>query len=84
MKSSIKNNLEKKIGWKIARVVKEDDNGIEIETENNKIGKINLNNNDWIKTKENGKKFRNGDLIYVKETLTPFMMLNNCPLLTEQ
>ena len=78
-KSQIKNNLEKKIGWEIARVVKEDDNGIEIETENNKIGKINLNNNDWIRTKENGKKFRNGDLIYVKETFNSFYDVKQLP-----
>ena len=78
-KSSKKNNLEKKIGWKIARVVKEDDTGIEIETENNKIGKINLNNVDWIKTNENGKKFKIGDLIYVKETVNSFYDVKQLP-----
>ncbi len=78
-KSSIKNNLENKIGWVIARVVKEEDTGIEIETEDNKIGKINLNNIDWIKTKENGKKFRIGDLIYVKEIADSFYDVKQLP-----
>ena len=79
LKSSIKNNLEKKIGWKIARVVKEDDTGIEIETENSKAGKINLGNVDWIKTNENGKKFKIGDLIYVKETVNSFYDVKQLP-----
>ena len=78
-KSLIKNNLEKKIGWKIAKVVKEDDTGIEIETENGKVGKINLGNIGWIRTKENGKKFRIGDLIYVKETVNSFYDVKQLP-----
>ncbi len=78
-KSSIKNNLEKKIGWEIARVLKEDDAGIEIETENSKVGKINLNNIDWIKSKQNGKKFKVGDLIYVKKTVNSFYDVKQLP-----
>ncbi len=77
--SSIKNNLEKKIGWKIARVLKEDDTGIDIEIKNSKTGKINLGSIDWIRTKENGKKFRIGDLIYVKETVKPFYDVKQLP-----
>ena len=78
-KSSIKNNLEKKIGWEIARVLKEDDAGIEIETENSKVGKINLNNIDWIRSKQNGKKFKVGDLIYVKKTDNSFYDVKQLP-----
>ena len=78
-KSLIKNNLEKKIGWEIARVIKENDTGIEIETENSKVGKINLGNIDWIRTKENGKKFNIGDLIYVRETVNSFYDVKQLP-----
>ena len=38
-KKSIKNNLEKKIGWEIAKVLKIDYSGIEIETENKAANK---------------------------------------------
>jgi len=78
-KSLIKNNLEKKIGWEIARVLKEEDTGIEIETENNKFGKINLNNINWIRSKQNGKKFEVGDLIYVKKTASSFYDVKQLP-----
>ncbi len=78
-KSSIKNNLEKKIGWEFARVLNEDDTKIEIETENNEVGKINLNNINWIRTKDNGKKFRTGDLIYVKKTANSFYDVKQLP-----
>ena len=78
-KSLIKNNLEKKIGWEIARVLKEEDTGIEIETENNKFGKINLNNINWIRSKQNGKKFEVGDLIYVKKTANSFYDVKQLP-----
>ena len=78
-KKSIKNNLEKKIGWEIAKVLKIDYSGIEIETENNKVGKINQNSIDWIKPKENGKKFRIGDLIYVKQTNDSFYDVKQIP-----
>ncbi len=78
-KGSIKNNLEKKIGWEIARVLKEDDSGVEIETEKSKVGKINLNNIDWIRSKQNGKKFKVGDLIYVKKTANSFYDVKQLP-----
>ncbi len=78
-KNSIKNNLEKKIGWEIAKVVKESETGTEIETESGKVGKINLNNIEWIRTKDNGKKFRIGDLIYVKETFKSFYDVKQLP-----
>ncbi len=78
-KSLINNNLEKKIGWEIARVVKIDYSEIEIETENNEVGKINLNSIDWIKPQENGDKFRIGDLIYVKQTTNSFYDVKQLP-----
>ena len=79
-KSTIKNNLEKKIGWEIARVIKFDYPNVEIETENNIFGKINLDNIDWIKPIENGKVFKTGDLIYVKQTKKSFYELKQLPL----
>ena len=78
-KSLIKNDLEKKIGWEIARVIKEDDSEIEIEKVNGKLGKINLSNIDWIRPKENGKKFKIGDLIYVKETINSLYNVKQLP-----
>ena len=78
-KNLINNNLEKKIGWEIARVIKIDYSGIEIETENNKVGKINLNSIDWIKPQENGNKFRIGDLIHVKQTTNSFYDVKQLP-----
>ena len=62
-----------------ARVLNEDDTKIEIETENNEVGKINLNNINWIRTKDNGKKFRTGDLIYVKKTANSFYDVKQLP-----
>ncbi len=63
----LKNNLEKKLKWKLARIIKADRNGIKIETENDKIGEISLSSLDWIKS--NGKEniFKVGDIIYVKQ-----------------
>ena len=58
----IKNNLEKKIGWEIARIIKVDDSKIEIETENNKKGEINLSSIDWIKNSKMEKNFKVGDI----------------------
>ena len=71
--------MKKKIGWEIARVLKEDDSGIEIETEKSKVVKINLNNIDWIRSKQNGKKFKVGDLIYVKKTVNSFYDVKQLP-----
>ena len=78
-KNSIKNNLEKKIGWKIAKVIEVDFPNIKIETENNKLGKINLDSIDWIKTNENEKIFEIGDLIYVKHTKNSFYDVKQLP-----
>tara|TARA_B100000963_G_scaffold45701_1_gene34110 strand:+ start:791 stop:3133 length:2343 start_codon:yes stop_codon:yes gene_type:complete len=66
-RNSVKNNLEKKINWKIARVIKIDDSKIKIETEDNKIGDINLNTQNWIKSSEKNKILKVGDIIHVKE-----------------
>jgi len=65
--STFKNNLEKKIGWKLARIIKFEGNEIKIETENDKIGKINLLSLGWIKSVDKEKSFKVGDIIYVKQ-----------------
>ena len=79
-KNSIKNNLEKKIGWKIAKVIEVDYPNIKIETENNEFGKINLDSIDWIKSNENEKIFKIGDLIYVKQTKNTYYDVKQLPL----
>ena len=78
-KNSIKNNIEKKIGWKIAKVIEVDYPNIKIETENNKFGKINLDSIDWIKSNENEKIFKIGDLIYVKQTKNTYYDVKQLP-----
>ena len=78
-KNSIKNNLEKKIGWKIAKVIEVDYPNIKIETENNEFGKINLDSIDWIKSNENEKIFKIGDLIYVKQTKNTYYDVKQLP-----
>ena len=79
-KNLIKNNLEKKIGWEIARVIKIDYSSIEIETENNKFGKINLDSIEWIKANKDEKIFKIGDLIYVKLKQKSFYDVKQLPL----
>ena len=79
-KNSIKNNLEKKIGWEIARVTKIDYSSIEIETENNKLGKINLESIEWINDNKDDKIFKIGDLIYVKQKQKLFYDVKQLPL----
>ncbi len=79
-KNSIKNNLEKKIGWEIARVTKIDYSSIEIETENNKLGKINLESIEWINDNKDEKIFKIGDLIYVKQKQKSFYDVKQLPL----
>ena len=79
-KNLIKNNLEKKIGWEIARVTKIDYSSIEIETENNKFGKINLDSIEWIKANKDEKIFKVGDLIYVKPKQKSFYDVKQLPL----
>ena len=66
-KNSINNNLEKKIGWEIARIIQVNNLKIEIETKNNTKAEINPSSLDWIKNSENKKKFNVGDIIYVKQ-----------------
>ena len=79
-KNLIKNNLEKKIGWEIARVIKIDYSSIEIETENNKFGKINLESIEWINANKDEKIFKIGDLIYVKQKQKSFYDVKQLPL----
>ncbi len=62
-----KNDLEKKINWKIARIIKINDLKIKIETEDNEIGNINLSAQNWIKFSEKNKILKVGDIIYVKK-----------------
>ncbi len=66
-KSLINDNLEKKIGWEIARVIKIDDTKTIIETKNNKKGELNYLSLDWIKNSKNKKGLNVGDIIYVKQ-----------------
>ncbi len=77
--NSVENNLEKKIGWELARVTKVDLNEIIIETENKKNGKINLLNLNWLKKTDNKKIFNAGDIIYVKENINSFYDLKQIP-----
>ena len=66
-KNSIKNDLEKKINWEIARITKIESSKIKIETEKNKNGSINLSNLGWVKYNDIEKTFKIGDIIYVKK-----------------
>ena len=66
-KSLINDNLEKKIGWEIARVIKIDDTKTIIETKNNIKGELNSLSLDWIKNSKNKKNLNVGDIIYVKQ-----------------
>ena len=65
--NSIKNDLEKKINWEIARITKIESSKIKIETEKNKNGSINLSNLGWVKYNDIEKTFKIGDIIYVKK-----------------
>ena len=77
--SIIKNNLEKKIGWKLARIIKVDGNVLKIETENAKIGEINLSGSGWIKSSDKKKGFKNGDIVYVKQINNAIYELKQLP-----
>ena len=48
-KDLINDNLEKKIGWEIARIIKINETKTIIETKNNKKGELNSLSIDWIK-----------------------------------
>ena len=78
-KSNI-NNLEKKIGWEVAKVIKVNYPIIDIETNNNKFGKINLENVDWFKSSKNINKLKIGDLIYVKQNENLLFDLKQLPI----
>ncbi len=66
--NSHKNDLEKKIGWKVARIIEIQKSNIKIETENNKIGKLNLSNLSWINSEKIEETLNLGDIIYVEQT----------------
>ena len=70
-------NLEKKIGWEIAKVTKIDGTRIIIETKNNKKSEINLSSLDWVKNPE--KNFNIGDIIYVKQNKNSSYDLKQLP-----
>ncbi len=78
-KNLIKNNLEKKIGWEISRIIEINDSKIKIETENSKIGEIKFSNLEWIKQLEKEKTFQVGDLIYVKHKQDSIYDLKQLP-----
>ena len=79
-KTSNINNLEKKIGWEVAKVIKINYPMIDIETKNNKSGKINLENVEWFKSSKNINKLKIGDLIYVKQNENLLFDLKQLPI----
>ena len=79
-KNSLDNNLEKKIGWKIARVQNIEGARIQIETENDKIGEINVSTLNWANNSENTKILKEGDLIFVKKRKNNRYDLKQLPL----
>ena len=79
-KNLIKNDLEKKIGWKLARVTKVYETTIDIETENNKKGVVNLLNQSLTKNIKSKKIFNEGDIIYVKENQNSFYDIKQLPI----
>jgi len=78
-KNLIKNNIEKKIGWEISRIIDINEEKIKIETVNNKIGEIKFSNLEWIKQLEKEKPFQVGDLIYVKQKKDSIYDLKQLP-----
>ena len=78
-KNLINDNLEKKIGWEIARITQVNNLKIEIETKNNKKAEINHSSIDWIKNSENKKTFNVGDIIYVKQNKNSSYELKQLP-----
>ncbi len=78
-KSLINDNLEKKIGWEIARVIKINDTKTIIETKNNKKGELNSLSLDWIKNSKNKKNLNVGDIIYVKQNKNSSYDLKQLP-----
>ncbi len=78
-KNLIKNDLEKKIGWEISRIIDINEARIKIETETDKIGEIKFSNLEWIKQSEKEKIFQVGDLIYVKHKKDSIYDLKQLP-----
>ncbi|MDC3100553.1 PBP1A family penicillin-binding protein [Candidatus Pelagibacter sp.] len=78
-KNLINNNLEKKIGWEIARIIQVNNLKIEIETKNNNKAEINPSSLSWIKNSENKKIFNVGDVIYVKQNKNSSYDLKQLP-----
>ncbi len=78
-KNLVENNLEKKIGWKIARITKVENSLIEIETENGENSKINLSSLEWIKSTDNEKNIKVGDLVYVKQNKNNYYDIKQLP-----
>ena len=78
-KNLIKNDLEKKIGWEISRIIDINEERIKIETETDKIGEIKFSNIGWIKQLEKEKTFQAGDLIYVKHKKDSIYDLKQLP-----
>ena len=78
-KNLIKNDLEKKIGWEISRIIDINEERIKIETETDKIGEIKFSNIGWIKQLEKEKTFQVGDLIYVKHKKDSIYDLKQLP-----
>ena len=78
-KNLINDNLEKKIGWEIARITQVNNSKIEIETKNNKKAEINFSSLGWIKNSENKKIFNVGDIIYVKQNKNSSYELKQLP-----
>ena len=58
--------LEKSIGWNLVIVNKINEFSLEIETDQKNLGKIYFKDMEWIK-KTSEKKFKIGDIIYVKK-----------------
>ena len=78
-KNLVENNLEKKIGWKIARITRVENSLIKIETENGEISNINLSSLEWIKSTDNEKNFKVGDLVYVKQNKNNYYDIKQLP-----
>jgi penicillin-binding protein 1A len=61
-------NLDPTLNWKIAEIISVNDNSLEINTLDGTKGKIFIQDLGWVlKGKPIGKKFFEGDLIYVKK-----------------
>ena len=78
-KSLINNNLEKKIGWEVAKIIRVDDTKIKIEIKKNKYGEILFSSLDWIKISEDKKIFKAGDIVYVKKNKNSYYDLKQLP-----